>query len=293
MVNEVNKIVYNTLISEQAVTLPGVGTLLVKRVAASMQSKDVVAAPVFTVEFSSHVEAVSVVDVIAREGGVDTARAEDIYTRWLDKVRSGSVLTIEGVGVLRNKNFELDKEFFAQLNPSQNSVKIKQRKSGAAIAAALVSTFIGVAVLCGGVAWFFCCGDEETSTQEMVTDVEPIAPEPIVEIETESVAVENIVECEPVETIEEELVVVDDWTMQEEIHHWVVAGSYSTQENADRAMADISKRNGDIRCKSFKLGKMYAVAVYGSISHDECDRFVKEYNGEFKQMWIFTPRKHR
>ena len=294
MVNEVNKIVYNALVAERAVTLPGVGTLSLVRAAATMQSKDVVASPVFTVEFSSHGEARSVVDVIAREGGVDAARAEDIYMRWLDKVRNGSVLTIEGVGVLRNKSFEVDKELYALLNPSQKSVKVRYRKNKAAITAALVSVFVGVAIMFGVAAWFFYCEDASTSMEEVGVDVvaEESVQTPVVEVVEEVVVVEDV-ECELVESVVEEVALaVEDWTMRDDIRHWVVAGSYSTRENADVAVENIVKRNGDMKCKVFKLGKMHAVAVFGSVEHGDCEQFMREHK-ELKQMWIFTPKEYR
>lgn len=294
MVNEVNKIIYNTLMSERAVTLPGVGTLSVVRGVASMQSKDVVTAPVLTVEFSSHGEARSVVDVIASEGGVDAARAEDIYTRWLDKVRNGSVLTIEGVGVLRNKSFGVDKELFTLLNPSQKSVKIKYRKNRTAIAAALVSAFVGVAIMFGVAAWFFYCEDAPVPVEDACVDVvaEECVQIPAVEVEEEVTVVEDV-ECEFVEGVMEEIApAVEDWTMHDDIRHWVVAGSYSTRENADVAVENIVKRNGDMKCKVFKLGKMHAVAVFGSVEHGDCEQFMREHK-ELKQMWIFTPKEYR
>jgi hypothetical protein len=293
MVAEVNKIVYNTLVTERAITLPDVGTLSLVRHAATMVSKDVVAAPRLTVEFSSHATATSIVDIIEQVGGVENAVAEDVYSRWLEKVQSGSTLTIEGVGVLRNKSFEVDKELFAVLNPSQSSVKVKRRNSGA-VAAALVTTFVGAAIVCGCAAWFFCGGDACVVEQEVVADIEEgVTPAPAVEIEEECVVV---VEVESVpEAVAEEVVepVVDDWTKQNDIRHWVVVGSYSTIENAEAAVRSTEKANADIKCKIFPLGKMFAVAIYGSCDLEECVEYKQKYSREFKQAWIFTPKEYR
>lgn len=295
MVAEVNKIVYNTLVTERAITLPDVGTLSLVRHAATMASKAVVAAPRLTVEFSSHATATSIVDIIAQVGGVENDVAEDIYSRWLEKVQSGSTLTIEGVGVLRNKSFEVDKELFAVLNLSQSSVKVKRRNSGA-VAAALVTTFVGAAIVCGCAAWFFCGGDACVVEQEVVADIKAdIASVPAVEIEEECVVVVEVeVESVP-EAVTEEVVepVVDDWTKQNDIHHWVVVGSYSTIENAEAAVRSTEKANADIKCKIFPLGKMFAVAIYGSCDLEECVEYKQKYSREFKQAWIFTPKEYR
>ncbi|MBR0362965.1 MAG: hypothetical protein IIX38_04125, partial [Alistipes sp.] len=153
MVNEVNKIVYNTLVAERAIHLPGVGTLSIVRKSAEVASGGMVLPPSHSVQFSSSAHATSLVDAIAREAGVDSACAEELYSRWLEKVRVGSTLTIEGVGRLQQKSFVAEGEFVALFNRAAAPVKIK-RHNKSAISAALIASFIGVGVVFGAAAWF-------------------------------------------------------------------------------------------------------------------------------------------
>lgn len=291
MVNEVNKIIYNTLISQRAVTLPSVGTLSLVRHAASMSAKDAVAAPKLSILFSSHAVAVSVVDVIADVGGVDVAVAEDIYLRWLERVRSGSTLTIEGVGLLRNKSFEMDRELANLLNgATPTHVTIRRRRRGRAalwvgLVLSVVALGVSIAVLLNN------C--EECVETTVVEHVEEVVNEDIVVGDVAEDIEEVVVPEVVVEDAEEVVPAVDNWTMRDDIRHWVVAGSYSTMKNAERAVAAIEEQYADVHCKIFTLGKMFAVAIYGSNDLEECTKYKQGHRKEFEQCWIFTPKEHR
>lgn len=303
MVNEVNKIIYNRLITEREVTLPGVGSLSLVRHAASMSSRDVIAAPRLTIEFSSHTEGCSVVDAIAVIGGTDTATAEDIYSRWLEKVRSGSTLTIEGVGILRNKSFEVDKELLSMLNgTSATHVNVIRRKRGRTML--WVGLTLSIIALIVSIAAIFnidisAISDKATNADKQVeTTVENIIVEPVAEDITygelttdveEDIHTQDVVAVESVEVA----TVADNWTMRDDIHHWVVAGSYSTMSNAESAAETITTKYQDIDCKIITLGKMYAVAIYGSSDRDDCVQYMRKYHKNFGEAWIFTPKEYR
>lgn len=303
MVNEVNKIIYNRLITEREVTLPGVGSLSLVRHAASMSSREVIAAPRLTIEFSSHAEGCSVVDAIAVIGGTDTATAEDIYSRWLEKVRSGSTLTIEGVGILRNKSFEVDKELLSMLNgTSTTHVNVVRRKKGRTML--WVGLTLSIIALIVSIAAIFnidisAISDKATNADKQVeTTVENIIVGPVAEDITygelttdveEDIHTQDVVAVESVEVA----TVADNWTKRDDIHHWVVAGSYSTMSNAESAVEAITTKYQDIDCKIITLGKMYAVAIYGSNDRDDCVQYMRKYHKNFGEAWIFTPKEYR
>ena len=115
-----------------------------------------------------------------------------------------------------------------------------------------------------------------------------IPDEPAINTE-EDIATQNVVEDESNEVP----AVADNWTMRDDIHHWVVAGSYSTMSNAENAVATIVKRHSDIHCKIITLGKMYAVAIYGSSDRDDCVQYMRKYHKNFGEAWIFTPKEYR
>lgn len=274
MVNEVNKLIYNTLAEHNAVVLPRVGSLGVVRRMAKMEGNRVVA-PTFAVEFSSAEEGVSLCDVIASAANISSSEAEDIYLRWLDKVKESNTLTISGVGTLRDKSFVTDTELQKALNLADKTpIKIHSRSRKPYIAIAAV-----VVALLGVGAYLFLANDRVASP----------APTP-----TEEVVVEEVVVAEPepeTETKTEPAPV--RWIDRDDIRHWVVVGSYSTTENAERAVEDILRRQDAECCDILTLGKMYAVAVYGSSDKADCERFLRDNRDKFKQSWVHTPKRFK
>ena len=117
MVEQVNRLVGNLLAANSVVWLPDVGTLRVERQAARRLSRREVQPPVRLVNFSSQRSGESLVDAIARAARCDQATAEDIYARWLSRVRTENGVVMEGVGELKFKHFTPDEAFDRRLNP--------------------------------------------------------------------------------------------------------------------------------------------------------------------------------
>lgn len=276
MVNEVNKLIYNALAEHNAVTLPRIGSLSIVRREAKIEGSRVVA-PTFAVEFKSAEGGVSLCEIIASVANISAAEAEDIYLRWLDKVREGNTLTISGVGTLRDRSFIVDTTLAKTLNLGSSApLKIHTRSCKPYLLIAAV-----VVILLGIGAYLFVSNDRVATpiVEEPVTIAVAETPEPIVE-----------------EVIEEVFTPQPEpkrWVDSDDIHHWVVVGSYSTRENAERAVEDILSKQQAECCDILTLGKMFAVAVYGSEDKEECERFVRDNRHEFKQSWVHTPKRFK
>lgn len=286
MVNEVNKLIYNALLKHHALYLPSVGTLSVVRRPAVFSLKNELLPPHFDVEFSSQNCAKSLIDIIFTEADVDTKRAEEIYSRWLDSVQEGSTVVIDGVGVLRDKSFDTDKTLVKALNICSEPLRITRRKSKAPVFIAI--SLIIICAICGGGWWYLdnqliAIHSEEDVVEEVVAPVEELS----LVVEEKIAEEENVEEPQVVENV------VVDWRVRNDIRHWVVVGSYSTIENAERAISDIVKRLPDMQCNYFKLGSMYAVAVFGSADIDECQQFKNNHIKDFAQSWVYTPKRFR
>ena len=287
MVGEVNKLIFNTLISEGAVHLPDVGVIYLNRIAATDVARDRVAAPRISVQFSSQMKAASLIDVISNVASVDSAQAEDIYFRWLDKVRSINCIDIEGVGKIVNKSFVADDELLKSLNPySVNEIKITRRHSNRGLVAAIFALLILVS------AGYIIFSNLNIKSSE--TLVAEQGSEPKMEVITEGYTVPSEVNDnvdKPTETVVVEE--VNDWREAADIRHWVIIGSYSTTENAERAIAALSENYSELKFDYIKLGSMYAVSPFGSSDIADCEAFKSEYKREFTQMWLHTPKRFK
>lgn len=294
MVTEVNKLVYNSLTKYSSLYLPGIGSLSILRSPASVGSRNEILPPHYSVEFRKDNVGISIVDIIAREAGVETSRAEEIYNRWLEKSKEGTVIKIDRVGTINGERFECDNTLIAALNANNHSLTITPKRSGKPIAVTIVVLI--VAALGYGSWWY---NSSQTDITELVTivdaDVESNIDEKAIIPETEIIE-EQASDISEISEIVEEIVEeekVYDWRESDNIHHWLVVGSYSTTQNAERAISDIVKRMPDAQCDYFKLGSMFAVAVYGSKELSDCQEFKQNHIKEFPQSWIYTPKRYR
>ena len=294
MIGEVNKLIYNAIIKHSALYLPGIGSLVIVRHSATISSRNEILPPQYRVEFRKESVAVSIIDIIASEVGVESSRAEEIYNRWLDKNREGSVVRIDRVGVLNSGVFECDNALIAELNVNNQPLTIASNRSRKLLWA-VVSLLLVVGVGYG--AWLY--KESNITITDLVTivddRVESIPVDAPLIAEAEVVEQNNIDAVDVVDAVEEVVAEVDiyDWRNDENIRHWLVVGSYSTTENAERAIADILKRMPDAQCNYFKLGSMFAVAVYGSSEVNDCQEYKRAHIKEFPESWVYTPKRYR
>lgn len=298
MVNEVGKIIRNTLLSHGAVFLPSVGTLYVSRKGATLLSKSRVEAPEYTIEYASNRESISVVDAIAKCASVNTESAEDIYMLWLDKVRKEDVVEIYSVGTLRNKSFIVADELIKMINPAKGEITTitKLRRRGGRVALYIV---IVVAIIVAAVGVFLhspALVDKSTKATPSA-DIEPSQPienSPIVNPQDIAISADELLpETEMSEDIikAEEIVEEDTrvWFERENICHYVVVGSYSRKRNAEYAIGDINSRNLPyVACYCFMRDKMHTIAIYGSSDVTACEEFVALHKEEFPQAWVYS-----
>ena len=268
MVAEVNKLISNTLCQGRDLFLPQIGTLVVRRNAASRASSTKMAPPCRTVTFTGEQRGESVVALISSTAGVDSSRAEEIYNQWVESVKKDDVVTIDGVGTIANRKFVADKHLMTLLNPALGDVELKPRRNWKlyAIIAVAVALVAAVAI------WFFC--KEEPA---------PVVVEPVVEI----------VEPQPAP----EPVVVDKDPDVEEMTDgasYVVWGVFSQKSNAMRYKSLITRKYGDVVTPTIyhhRDDTMYLLALAEKSSRNQCIAVVEqlqELDGLFDELWIFT-----
>lgn len=298
MQNAVNNLIYNTLIADGSVALPSVGRLSIVRRPASMSGKKV-SPPQYVVEFSSATEGRTIVDVVSDVASVDLVQAEDIYRRWLDKVRTERGVVIEGVGELRNKSFVAVPELLGALNSVGNApIRITRRRSGG------VWLYAVAAVLLLAVAAYFAIGYFDThdivACEETNIEVENSLSKPEYMADAEVIAdvveepVMDVAEKPVSEVVEEPVTeVAKAWNEEDDIRHWVVIGTYSTPDNAERAKRDAERGDEGCVCDVFRLGSMYAVVAFGAAEREACEEFKRAHRAKYPQAWIHTPKRKK
>lgn len=152
MVNEFNKIVGDVLATEGAVTLPGVGALVVVRRAAERISSRRLRRSCNAVIFTDEAQGRSIVDAVAAACGIDDREAHDIYERWRTKSTADGVLAIDGVGHISRRRFFVDESFDRLLNPNGHQVVELANCRRNRTLAYLLRTVAVVAVV-AGIGW--------------------------------------------------------------------------------------------------------------------------------------------
>lgn len=310
MVEEVNKIIYNMLIGGKVVLLPGVGTLYIERQGARRISKDRLLSPRNAVNFSSQSdEGSSIVDEIVAIAGCGEEQARDIYDRWLSKTREGKRLTIGGVGVLNDKSFSPEPGFNAAINPGGvKTLVVRQRNntwlyavSGVCAAVALCvgiymlagdSLFGGVSVVDGsdaGPVAATVAGDSTQLAQPVTGDslsaaaaVTPAAEGAAAQqtaVTAQSAPAATATPSAP--TAEETAAASADYRF------WVVAGVFSTEQNASRALEQAAKHIKDMDGRIVPFKGKFIAAVYGSDKRTDCNAFAKSYSDIYPDLWIY------
>ncbi len=153
-----DKLIYNLLSSGEGVTLPGVGSLHVEPIKASLNGTTLTPAS-RRVKFSNRESASlrSILSVLFDDFALSGEEAEECYKEWLTAARRGAGLHIEGVGDISKSFFKPTEEFDQQaLNPWRTSpLKLRRRTSP------LPLIFIGCLILGAAGAWLYIVHGEE------------------------------------------------------------------------------------------------------------------------------------
>lgn len=349
MVDQVNRLAGNLLAAGGELYLPGVGSLCVRFRGARRLSARLVEPPSREVVFTSQQRGVSLVDEIARvlrdaapaetpcsdtdgtpvsssapvapqrEQAQVASQARDIYDRWLSRTQQDGVLTIEGVGVLKFKNFTPDEAFDRRINPQGHApVRIhRPRRFDGAM-------WIGIAAIVFVVAFtaYWWLGNRRDavagrSASEPVTLVAapPAATEhsAAAEASADGVGADSVTDPAAAGTapaaagaegaaqdaasaLRAEAPAGTDPTADGEParlvsgRRYVVLGVFSTPENAARAAQLAREKEGSFRCGVYRFGAKFMVSPFESEDAEACTLFIRAHAETFPGMWTYTAR---
>lgn len=271
MITQVNNLIYNTLCKGSDVAIPTVGSLVLRRSAAT-KSKAGFVPPQRTVSFTGELRGLSLHNLIATEAGVDAARADEIFAQWLDSVKQGEKVVIEGVGTIENRTFTPSEQLLSALNPMTTAAPTPKAKGDNGL---LIAIIVVLLLAVAGLLLYIFLGKSEP---EVVTPV----PAPVVE------AVEPAPEPEP--TPEP---VVDGVERMAEGGNYIVWGVFAELDNAKSYERMLERYYPELDCKIYhhRNDTMYLLAVDSCPTRTAClERMwsLQERDGLFDDMWIFT-----
>lgn len=254
-----------------------------------------------------------------REQAQIASQARDIYDRWLSRTQQNGVLTIEGVGVLKFKNFTPDEAFDRRINPQGHApVRIhRPRRFDGAM-------WIGIAAIVFVVAFtaYWWLGNRRDavagrSASESVTLVAaaPAATEhsAAAEASADGVGADSV--TDPAAAGTASAVSGAEGAAQDAApalraeapadtapaadgeparlvsgRRYVVLGVFSTPENAARAAQLAREKEGSFRCGVYRFGAKFMVSPFESEDAEACTLFIRAHAEAFPGMWTYTAR---
>ena len=307
MVNEVNKIISNMLLSDREVRIGSLGTLFTVRYAAYRASRKSLTPPYRIVQFTNELRGTSLEDEIATVANIGSEKAHEVFEQWMTEVQDGNTLKIEGVGTLRGEKFSIDDKLASELNPHGRApMRLKPKANvGLYIFATLCILF---AITVAGYVYvdnndiniFGFKGEvaQVTDTAE-INAAEPIAAEEVAVATVADTVVINTPTTEPTAAATPTTVTTPQPTatptpVSNEIlstspgTSYVVLGVFSTPENAKRAISQAQKKANDLQYAIYHYGEKFMVALYDAPSRSECQEFARTLSDTFKDLWIYS-----
>ncbi|MBC5616105.1 MULTISPECIES: SPOR domain-containing protein [Alistipes] len=316
--DQVSNLVYNALAKRQGVVLPGIGTLYAVTVPAEMQKPGVVTPPVNRVELvTDELPGIPhIVDLIAGYDQTDPEQAREIYNRWLAENCSEEGVTIGAVGNIREGVFTPDPGLEEALNPvDTGAVRLPGRIDAKRVAMWVVfAVLIGVGISVGAIVWYEYSEQMRIvrlSEQPVLPASVPAAPDsPAVKVPAaagsdssagesgasagvDSSAAVPAKQPEPVRepaTVPAAKLVPATAAM----HYYVIVGTYSTDQNAEKFIASAQKKNDKLEYAKIPMpnGKIL-VSVFGATAETEANRMKNEVSGLFPDAWVFKSKSAR
>lgn len=288
MVNEINKIIRNALLSGgDGIFLPGIGSLTVETVMAVRRSRKAIEPPHKTIVFRECELGVSIIDEIVSLG-VEAVQAHKAYNDWRVYTYSNGTLNIAGIGTLKDETFVADKALLAALNP-QNATRIRINPKPDK----MVYIF---AVLCCLFAVCVALYVWRSNQDKGAKSLPQIAV--VTTSQTESEVEEAVASNDPVpqESVVAPASLPAEKTDKNIIlrtssgHSYLVLGIFSTEENAFKAVKNAESNYPYADCRVYHYADKFMVSVFESSTVKECSEYKRTIDNYFPETWIYTKK---
>ena len=289
MKQQIDNLIANTLLDEEAVYLPNIGTLVLFRHPAKRLSSKALQEPYRKLQLKREEAGVNIVKLISTTANVSEERAGDIYTEWLEQSQHDGATTISTVCNIANGVVFTNNSFETLVNPNGRAItKITPRTNRLIY----IMVGLGIGIVIGATTALLISkgtSDNQTSKEKEVSTVQAentdtTTTETPIEVSTET-PIETPIEVPTEEPAAEPLPTLTGGKS------YAVWGVYNELENAQRYLLWLMEKYPKVKAEIYRYDSRYMVALCEKSSRKECNKQVatwkKRYKG-FKSVWVYT-----
>ena len=301
MKQQIDHLIANTLLDEESVYLPNIGTLILFRHPAKRLSSKRLQIPYREVQLKSEEVGKNIVSLISKTANVSEERAKDIYAEWLEQSQRDGATTISTVCNIANGVVFTISSFEALVNPNgRGETKINPNTNRLIY----IIVGLGLGIVLGATtalllfnSSFKTQSDKEEKSSSTVqvetTEATPIeqneqqtieiGEQQTVEQSTEPTAEPTVTDCEKA--------AAGPFPKLQEGKSYAVWGVYDELKNAERYHLWLMEKYPKVKAEIYYYDSRYMVALCVKPSRKECNKQVaawkKRYKG-FKDVWVYT-----
>ena len=265
--SNVDKAIIETLVRQHGINLPGIGSLSVRFVPAEFIDSATIRPPHREVEFSEHSGA-----------GYPSAGSVAGYAEWAEHIEcDDELLTLNGLGVVRGAVFYPSEVLYDSLNPQGSEpVAIRKHRNNK-----LLWGILSILLIAAGVIIWL--SGRNVSPDEVPQSLATATT--TTEVKVESVAVPQT------DTSTELSSVRTDTSAEPHIIYHVVAGVFSSEENADKMITGDPLQIGSTSYQKvpFSGGKTL-VSAYASEDQQAAKHRMRELMRVNEELWLYAQK---
>lgn len=328
--NQISKIIANSLIKNQAIFLPSIGSLSVDSEPSTLDSSSgEITPPRYIVLFETQQKGRSIVELISQTGGVDTPQAESIYRAWLDQCVTPNGVNIKGIGTIANNKFSISQNLSNFLNPeSLKALKLKRRRNNLVwiTASVIIGVAIGLIANYSSKAYL-----NKTSSAKVVATASSVRPQvPQTDEMNRPAQIDQIDQTAQTSQADQanqtsqtdnlksiagdnkasssssssttsstttstlssttQLECTTPPSANENPTYRVVYGVFSTAENAQKGAELAYNANNEVIAKVTPFGTKFMVSIFGTDDIAEAKSFIERNSSIYEELWIHKRR---
>ena len=291
-----NKMPYIWSLDRIAIAVGIAGALHVVTSVARTEERNTLVPPVNRVELLPDAQPgfLDVIDLLARYGETDRDDAQQTYNSWLAQVSSEEGVTIDSVGLVSEGTFRPAPQMAVVLNPAGTApMRLPRKGSGNGLLWWVVlAVVVGAGISVGAIAWLesrdapYPPRTPRTATApseagDAAEDNLPSSPASLSGAEADTAA-GNVVPAKELTPS------VPSVPAAGQKRYYVIVGAYSTEQNADRFIAEARKKDDSLPYEKLpQPNGRILISIFGSDSERQAVQKKREYEVMFEGSWVY------